>query len=352
MANLNETDNWANGIYQLEEDDPVLGGPAGITNQPPKQLASRTLYQRLRNVTPWIEDLPYSANVAYVSHAATTWKSAAASTGVEPGTDVSKWVRWGHTEAELSDALGHSVAAHEERPDPHQQYALWEAIAYLISRSGEVPDRASGAQLEAVMRGRYSRTTYLTAGAGTYVVPAGVRRLRVQMWGGGGGGGGANQPGSAAGGGAGGYAFGEVDVMPGQSISYWVGVGGTPGESTPTAGGTGGTSGFGGFLSATGGGGGQLNLGGISSVPGAGGHGTGSSMKHAVAGSSGGQGYQVPGGHTGGLGGAPYMGSISLQNVASAGVSGMSPGAGGSGAASASSGGYGAGGLIMIEEFL
>lgn len=123
MANLNESDLWEPGIYQLEEDDPVLGGPTGIDNLAPRQLASRSRYQRLRNITPWVADFPYPAE-AYVSDAGFTWKSLSASTGVQPGTDGTKWVRWGHTATELAAALGNAVAAHEAKPDPHTQY-VW-----------------------------------------------------------------------------------------------------------------------------------------------------------------------------------------------------------------------------------
>ena len=44
MANLPETPQWEEGIYQIEVSDPVLGGPNGISNRQGKQLASRTLY--------------------------------------------------------------------------------------------------------------------------------------------------------------------------------------------------------------------------------------------------------------------------------------------------------------------
>lgn len=44
MANLPEAASWETGIYQLEETDPVQGGPNGIDNQQAKQLANRTLY--------------------------------------------------------------------------------------------------------------------------------------------------------------------------------------------------------------------------------------------------------------------------------------------------------------------
>ncbi|CSE59259.1 phage tail protein [Shigella sonnei] len=44
MANLPETPQWEDGIYQIEVSDPVLGGPDGISNRQAKQLASRTSY--------------------------------------------------------------------------------------------------------------------------------------------------------------------------------------------------------------------------------------------------------------------------------------------------------------------
>ncbi|PHM24571.1 gp53-like domain-containing protein [Xenorhabdus ehlersii] len=44
MANLPETPQWSDGVYQIETSDPVLGGPDGISNRQAKQLASRTSY--------------------------------------------------------------------------------------------------------------------------------------------------------------------------------------------------------------------------------------------------------------------------------------------------------------------
>ena len=123
MANLNETDVWEGGIYQLEEDDPVLGGPTGIDNMAPRQLASRSRYQRLRNVTPWDATLTYPANVAYVSYGGTTWKSVGESLNVAPGADPAKWVRWAFTAAELNAVLGDAVAVHEAKANPHPLYA-------------------------------------------------------------------------------------------------------------------------------------------------------------------------------------------------------------------------------------
>lgn len=42
--NLTETPEWVAGIYQLEETDPVMGGPEGIDNEQAKQLANRTAW--------------------------------------------------------------------------------------------------------------------------------------------------------------------------------------------------------------------------------------------------------------------------------------------------------------------
>ena len=42
MANLSITPAWVNGIYQIEPEDPVIGGPDGISNIQAKQLGSRT----------------------------------------------------------------------------------------------------------------------------------------------------------------------------------------------------------------------------------------------------------------------------------------------------------------------
>ena len=45
MANVPETaDSYTAGIYQLETDDPVQGGPNGIDNRQATQLGNRTRY--------------------------------------------------------------------------------------------------------------------------------------------------------------------------------------------------------------------------------------------------------------------------------------------------------------------
>ena len=44
MANLYETSQWEEGIYQLETRDRVLAGPGGIANRQALELANRTLF--------------------------------------------------------------------------------------------------------------------------------------------------------------------------------------------------------------------------------------------------------------------------------------------------------------------
>ncbi|HGO5816122.1 TPA: phage tail protein [Mannheimia haemolytica] len=44
MANLKETAEWVDGIYQIEKTDPVVGGEGGISNRQAEQLANRTAY--------------------------------------------------------------------------------------------------------------------------------------------------------------------------------------------------------------------------------------------------------------------------------------------------------------------
>ncbi|MFL9888974.1 hypothetical protein PQR66_38545 [Paraburkholderia agricolaris] len=48
MTDLVEKDLWEPGIRQFETSDSVMGGPDGVDNIPPRQLANRTVYLRNR----------------------------------------------------------------------------------------------------------------------------------------------------------------------------------------------------------------------------------------------------------------------------------------------------------------
>lgn len=66
MTNLAEQPEWAEGIRQLETSDPVEGGPDGVDNIAPRQLASRTSW--LRRVlqfgrTTWAPDTGTKNNI-------------------------------------------------------------------------------------------------------------------------------------------------------------------------------------------------------------------------------------------------------------------------------------------------
>jgi len=100
--------------------------------------------------------------------------------------------------------------------------------------------------------------------SGTFVVPANVTRIMVEMWGAGGGGGGCNLDPAhldwgcsegGGGGGSGGYAWNVFSVTPGNSYPITVGVGGS-------SNGPGGSTSFGALLSAGGGSGGSKIYGG------------------------------------------------------------------------------------------
>jgi|GEM_PF-1560467 len=94
--------------------------------------------------------------------------------------------------------------------------------------------------------------TDTTAGAGSWVCPAGVTSVTVECWGGGGGGGFAHYQYSAAGSGAGGsYINYTMPVTSGTTYYFVVGAGGTGGTDSITPGGNGGASYFGSTIDTT-----------------------------------------------------------------------------------------------------
>lgn len=58
MADLIELEQWEAGVYQLETEDPVLGGPDGIDNLQAKQLANRTKYLKAQLLLRALIDSP------------------------------------------------------------------------------------------------------------------------------------------------------------------------------------------------------------------------------------------------------------------------------------------------------
>jgi hypothetical protein len=189
--------------------------------------------------------------------------------------------------------------------------------------------------------------------SGSFVVPPGVTRVEVELWGGGSGSF-ASTPSAASGGGSGGgYARKRIaGLTPGQVIPVIVGAGGTAGTTSGTLPGPGQTSSFGSsgspFIYATGG---SLNPYATASNPqnGAtpGGSGVGGDVN--LTGSGGQIGFQS----VGGMGGAAPIGG--MQTSGTVGNTGVFPGGGASGAgtgANASTpynGGAGAPGLVIVR---
>jgi len=185
--------------------------------------------------------------------------------------------------------------------------------------------------------------------SGSFTVPAGVTRLRVNVIGGGGAGG-SSSVGPGGGGGAGGSALTILTgLTPGSIIPVTVGAGGT--ASSGSTGGAGGTSSFGTYISATGGSGG---LGGTTYGPmagGAGGAGVGGTVNN-----SGSYGTDcILSAARGGDGGGPGNGrgtTGALTGYAGQGYGGGGGGGGSNstvGSGSGALGGNGGAGLVTVE---
>lgn len=176
---------------------------------------------------------------------------------------------------------------------------------------------------------------------GTFVVPAGVTKIIVEVWGGGGAGGSSSVlwGTGAGGGGAGGYGKDTFTVAPGDS--YTVTVGG--------AGATSSISGTAGTVSASGGSNGTTGTGGY----GPGGAGGTSTATINISGASGcgGSAAGGQGGTAGGGGGGGGGGGIGSTVALDTGKPGSTPGGGGGGSGggvTTTGGGSGGSGRVIV----
>ncbi|HUN43477.1 MAG TPA: hypothetical protein VMU81_24545 [Acetobacteraceae bacterium] len=191
------------------------------------------------------------------------------------------------------------------------------------------------------------------AQSGTFMVPAGVNQVEVEVWGGGAGSfasiTGVPTYGGSGGGSGGGYARKRITgLTPGQTIAVVVGTGGSGGTVQGGAATAGGTSSFGSYVSATGG---SLNYSATILSPQLGatpaGIGVGGDVN--LLGSAG----QTAALNMGGMGGAAPMGGS--QNSGTTGVAGIFPGGGAAGAGTGASGttpyagAAGASGLVVVR---
>ncbi|EPC3578833.1 phage tail protein [Citrobacter braakii] len=277
MANLPETPQWEEGIYQIEVSDPVLGGPDGISNRQGKQLASRTLYlkqqvekggtdlakhiaaadphtQYAPKASPTFTGTPTAptpANSDNSKKLATTEfvaKALEALAGSAPETlDTLK---------ELADALGN---------DPNFATTVLNKLAEKLAKDqngADIPDPALfvknlGLGDASGYVGRLLKIQVFTA-SGTVTKTPGAKKWRIKCLGAGAGSSAASATGSnevsvSNGGGAGAYAEGIYDVSSITTASVVIGSGGAGGTAGSIYGADGGTSSVGSFISSPGG---------------------------------------------------------------------------------------------------
>ncbi|HHT4532341.1 TPA: hypothetical protein ACTY0U_002881 [Serratia marcescens] len=370
MANLPETPQWEEGIYQIEVSDPVLGGPDGISNRQGKQLASRTLYlkqqvekggsdlakhiaaadphtQYAPKASPTFTGTPTAptpANSDNSKKLATTEfvaRAIAALAGTAPETlDTLK---------ELADALGN---------DPNFATTVLNKLAEKLAKDqngADIPDPALFVKnlhliggLASDVVGRLIGVRVYTAST-AYVETEGTKTGLAIITGGGGGGGSCLASSTAntfsgAGGGAAGTCIGLFNLSDITNKAITIGAGGASelaGGSTTFAGMVAGGGGGGGYtgVTSTPGGTSGTATGGIMNIPGGYG-GDGQSGAYLISG--------MGGGSLWGTGGR------SGQN---AGISSIVYGAGGGGAydtglsGTKRNGGNGAPGVAVILEF-
>lgn len=201
----------------------------------------------------------------------------------------------------------------------------------------------------AVLAGYQTTTNSLSTiatfnSSSSFTVPAGVTKVRVQVWGAGGSGGGStNQAYPGGGGGAGGYGTGVYPVTPGQVIPVTVGIGG--------AAAAGGSSSFGTLLTANGGAVGTSGANGTVGLGGLGG--TVAGQQYGFTGGAGSSGiiYSGSTGIEGGTG-AGGFGSTIVRAVGTNGTQfsanpGLRPGGGSTGCTFSTA--AGGAGLVIVE---
>ena len=105
MAALLETDTWEPEIYQLEMSDPVEGGPDGVSNRQPRQLAARTRYLKLA-IEAVVSALLEKAPLASPELTGTPTAPTAAA-----GTNTTQIANTAFVKAAIADLVASSPAA-------------------------------------------------------------------------------------------------------------------------------------------------------------------------------------------------------------------------------------------------
>lgn len=97
-------------------------------------------------------------------------------------------------------------------------------------------DAVNLSQAQSLLANFATLVSTVVAGTSSFVVPAGVTKIKCEVFGAGGGGKGGGAISTRRGGGGGGFCMATLDVTPGESLTVVVGSGGT-GGTVPTSGG-------------------------------------------------------------------------------------------------------------------
>ena len=260
----------------------------------------------------------------------------------------------------VADAAGVPTSSMQAAPN-NQDLKAFGTTVY----NHDVQITSQGSRITAIESRSVTTFQRFTSGSGTYLTPQGVKWLRVRMVGGGGGGSGGGTAGTGGSGGAGGNttfssAGGSLSAYGGSGASVsggtYGGVGGSVLGTLPDSSsvhyqdGVRGSCGIGGSaypngapgggnpFGSGGGGGSWLSAGYMSMAPGAGGGGGGANNA--------GNGWGGAGGGSGG-----YLDVIIKNPLTQYSYAVGAGGTGGSGGTAGYGGGYGAAGIIIVEEY-
>ncbi|MGR4972973.1 glycine-rich domain-containing protein [Pseudomonas sp. LARHCG127] len=234
MAELPESQEWAQGVYQLETSDPVLGGPDGVSNQQAKQLANRTSWLKKK-----IESFLDGSGISFASQ-------EEAEKGVETNKPMNA--------LRVFQAIGAKVIQATTSIPGIARIATSTMVRAGTDNRAIVTPKTLAAMFP--FRGRQ---VYKVPGVYTWDVPSGVTKVWVEVIGAGGGGARSTTPPGPSGGAGGGLARKFYDVGDKASVIVTVGAGGIGALVDGGAGTSGGTSSFGTAIAAMGGGGGVID---------------------------------------------------------------------------------------------
>lgn len=186
MSNIAVSNDWPAGVYQYADGDVLDGGADSSEVLPLKQLANRSLFQRLANVTPWDSALATEfgyPNKAVVMHGGLSWRAVVAN-AVEPGTDALKWERWGFTQAEIDQNwTTPRTFTVIEREQAQANIALpVEFISFFDGDSVTVPIGGVGAKMTLAGCTVVQAGDITTLGDNVVIAKAGVYGISACCW--------------------------------------------------------------------------------------------------------------------------------------------------------------------------